>query len=274
VEVARRYLGYFQGDVADWSCADQAGLRDAVPADRRRVYDVRALVRTLADDDSLLELRADAAPGMVTALARVEGRPVGIVANDPAHLGGAIDGDAADSAARFLQQCDAHGLPVVVLCDTPGFMVGPEAERDAGVRRFGRLFVVGANLSVPLVAVVTRKAYGLGAQAMMGGHLGVPVATVGWPTSELGPMGLEGAVRLGFRRELEAIADPEERAEREEQMIALAHANARGLNVATFAEIDDVIDPADTRRWILAALDLRRARGERPAPRSPHVAPW
>lgn len=276
VAVAKQVLSYFQGPLDGWECADQDALRDAVPEDRRRVYDVRPLIETLFDSGSVLELRRDAAPGMITVFARIEGRPVGVVANDPAHLGGAIDAEASDSAARFLQLCDAHDLPVIVLCDTPGFMVGPEAETEAGVRRFGRLFVVGANLSVPLITVVTRKAYGLGAQAMMGGALSVPVATIGWPTSELGPMGLEGAVRLGFRRELEAIEDPQERAERERQMIELAHANARGLNVATFAEIDDVIDPADTRRWIVAALGLRPPQ---PAPRTvpprrPHGAPW
>jgi acetyl-CoA carboxylase carboxyltransferase component len=270
--VARRYLSYFQGPLGDWRCADQDALRDAVPEDRRRVYDVRRLLTTLADTGSVLELRADHAPGMVTALARIEGRPVGVLANDPRHLGGAIDAEAADSAVRLLGVCDAHGLPVVVLCDTPGFMVGPDAEVAAGVRRFGRLFVAGANLEVPLVAVVTRKAYGLGAQAMLGGHLKVPVATIGWPTSELGPMGLEGAVRLGFRRELEAIEDPDERADRERQMIELAHANARGLNVASFAEIDDVIDPALTRARIVAALDLQPPRvGDR---RVPYVTPW
>jgi acetyl-CoA carboxylase carboxyltransferase component len=272
-EVARRYLSYFQGPIDGWACADQDALRDAVPEDRRQVYDVRSLVVTLADTDSVLELRVDHAAGMVTALARIEGRPVGVLANDPRHLGGAIDAEAADSAVRLLSVCDAHGIPVVVLCDTPGFMVGPDAEEEAGVRRFGRLFVAGANLQVPLVAVVTRKAYGLGAQAMLGGHLKVPVATVGWPTSELGPMGLEGAVRLGFRRELDAIADPDERAEREQQMIALAHANARGLNVASFAEIDDVIDPADTRRRIIAALDMPTPeRSSRVA--HPYVTPW
>jgi acetyl-CoA carboxylase carboxyltransferase component len=272
--VARRYLSYFQGPVDDWACADQDSLRTAVPEDRRQVYDVRALLTTLADTDSVLELRRDHAAGMLTALARVEGRPVGILANDPRHLGGAIDAAAADSAVRLLSVCDAHGLPVVVLCDTPGFMVGPDAEEEAGVRRFGRLFVAGANLRVPLVAVVTRKAYGLGAQAMLGGHLKVPVATVGWPTSELGPMGLEGAVRLGFRRELEAIEDPAEREEREQQMIALAHANAHGLNVASFAEIDDVIDPAQTRARIVAALDLRTRQAEARGTERPYVTPW
>ena len=252
--VAQQYLSYFQGRVDHGEHADQRRLRTVVPQHRREVYDVRAGIEVLFDTGSVLELRRDFAPGMVTALARLDGQPVGVLANDPTHLGGAIDADGADVAARLLQLCDAHGLPVVVLCDTPGFMVGPDAERDASVRHFSRMFVAGANLQVPIVAVVTRKAYGLGAQAMLGGHLRVPVVTLGWPTSELGPMGLEGAVRLGFRRELEAIEDPEERAEREEQMIALAHANAEGLNVASFFEIDDVIDPADTRERLLAAL--------------------
>ena len=254
VAVARRYLGYTQGTVEEWRCADQSALRHAVPENRKRVYDMRQVLATLADTDSVLELREGHAPGMLTAFARIEGRPVGVIANVPTHLGGAIDAEGADVAARHLQLCDAHGLPVVVLCDTPGFMVGPEAEADAGVRRFSRLFVTGAALSVPIVTVITRKGYGLGAQAMLGGHLKVPVMTLGWPTAELGPMGLEGAVRLGFRRELEAIEDAEQRAARDAELIDLAHTNAEGLNIATFAEIDDVIDPVDTRARIIAAL--------------------
>ncbi|MBW3657634.1 MAG: biotin carboxylase [Actinobacteria bacterium] len=272
-EVARRYLGYFLGPVDDWTVADQEPLRTAVPENRKRVYDVRAVLERLADEGSVLELRRGAAPGMVTALARIEGRAVGVLANDPSHLGGAIDAAGADSAARFLGLCDAHRLPVVVLCDTPGFMVGPEAEEEAGVRRFGRLFLAGANLTVPLVAVVLRKAYGLGAQAMLGGHLRAPVATFGWPTSELGPMGLEGAVRLGFRRELDAVEDPDERAEREQQLIDLAYLNASGFNVATFAEIDDVLDPAETRDRIVASLAAAASRTRRGRPGS-YVPAW
>lgn len=272
-EVARRYLGYFQGSVEDWSAADQAPLRTAVPENRKRVYDVRAVLERLADEGSVLELRRGAAPGMLTALARFEGRPVGVLANDPTHLGGAIDAGGADSATRLLGLCDAHRLPVVVLCDTPGFMVGPEAEEEAGVRRFGRLFLAGANLTVPLVAVVLRKAYGLGAQAMLGGHLRAPVATFGWPTSELGPMGLEGAVRLGFRRELEAVEDPDERAEREQQLIDLAYLNASGFNVATFGEIDDVLDPAETRQRIVATLAAAASRSRRHRP-GRYVPAW
>ncbi len=202
VEVAKQYLSYFQGSASEWACADQQLLRTCIPEERTRVYHMVNLVSLLADEASVLELRRGFAAGMVTALARVEGRPIGVVANDPGHLGGAIDRDGADKAARFLQLCDAHDLPVLFLCDTPGFMVGPEAEATAQVRHFSRLFVVGASLTVPFLTIVVRKAYGLGAQAMAGGSFRSPVITVAWPSGELGGMGLEGAVRLGFRREL------------------------------------------------------------------------
>lgn len=254
VAVAKRYMSYFQGRVDDWECADQRRLRPVVPENRKRVYDVRDIIELFADTGSVLELRSGFGAGIITALVRVEGRPMGLVANNPGHLGGAIDAPAADKLARFLQLCDAHGLPVVSLCDTPGFMVGPEAERTATVRHFSRLFVVGAHLSVPLVAVVLRKGYGLGAMAMLGGSLKVPVATVAWPTGELGPMGLEGSVHLGFRRELEAIEDPVARQRAFDDHLAEAYARGKATNVAAFFELDDVIDPADTRRWVAATL--------------------
>jgi len=253
-ELARRYLSYFQGPVEDWSCADQRLLRSAVPEQRLRAYDVRALLATLADTDSVLELRRGFGVGMVTALARIEGRPVGVVANDPMHLGGAIDADAADKAARFLQLCDAHDLPIVTLCDTPGFMVGPEAERTGLVRHVSRMFVIGASLTVPLCTIVVRKGYGLGAQAMAGGSFRAPIFLVAWPSGELGGMGLEGAVRLGFRRELEAVEDPGEREELFASMVDLAYQHGKALNVATAYEIDDVIDPAESRTRIVEAL--------------------
>ncbi|CAN5462938.1 hypothetical protein BH23ACT9_BH23ACT9_29240 [soil metagenome] len=257
-DVARRYLAYTQGPIAAPPPHDQTALREAVPENRKRVYDVVALLRTLADPDSVLELRPDHALGMLTALARIDGQPTGVIANVPSHLGGAIDADGADSASRHMRLCDQYGLPIVVLCDTPGFMVGPEAERQGGVRRFSAMFAVGAHLQVPIIAVITRKAYGMGAQAMFGGHLKSPALTLAWPTAELGPMGLEGAIKLGFRRELDAIVDPDERALRESQLIAFAYAGAAGLNVATFAEVDDVIDPATTRGRILQALAATR----------------
>lgn len=254
VAVARQYLGYFRGRHEEWTAADQRALRHVVPENRVRAYDVHRAVETLADEGSVLELRAGFAPGVITALVRIEGRPMGLVANNPRHLGGAIDTPAADKLARFLQLCDAHGLPVVSLCDTPGFMVGPDHERTATVRHFARLFVIGAHLRVPIVTVVLRKAYGLGAQAMAAGSFRRPAATLAWPTGEVGGMGLEGAVRLGFRRELEAVTDPVERRELEQRLLDDLYERGRAVNAAAVVELDDVIDPVDTRQWILTAM--------------------
>lgn len=160
--------------------------------------------------------------------------------------------------------CDAFGIPILSLIDTPGIMVGPDAEATALVRHSSRLFVAGANLRVPLVALILRRAYGLGAQAMAGGGLHEPLLTAGWPTAELGAMGLEGAVRLGFRRELDEIDDAE-REGRIEEMVAQAHEQVKVLNAATLFELDDVIDPADSRRVIAAtfaaAADAREDGG-------------
>ena len=269
VAVTRRYLGLAAPtDVPEPH--DQRTLRFAVPENRLRVYDVRRVLHTLVDPGSVLELREEFGVGMVTAFARVGGHAVGVLANDPRHLGGAIDAPGADKAARFLQLCDARGLPVVSLCDTPGFMVGPDAERTATVRHFSRMFVAGANARIPLVTVVLRKGYGLGAMAMAGGHLRRPVLTVAWPTGEFGGMGLEGAVHLGYRDELAAL-DGEARRARYDELVAGLYEQGKGLSTATAFEIDDVIDPADTRAVVLAALDT--ASGELP-PRRPVVDPW
>lgn len=274
VAAAKQYLSYFQGPVADWEAPDQRVLRHLVPENRKRVYDMRAVLHGLADVDSVLELRDGWGAGMITALARVEGAPIGVIANVPTHLGGAVDADAADKAARFLQLCDAHGLPVVSLCDTPGFMVGVESEKTATVRHFSRLFVLGANLSVPIGTVVVRKAYGLGAQAMAGGSTKVPRFTVGWPSSEFGPMGLEGAVRLGMRRELAAIEDDAEREAAFDAAVAASYERGHGLNVAAHWEIDDVIDPADTRRWITTLTREAAATPRPPGRVRPNVDTW
>lgn len=281
VAVARRYLGHFTRPApignGPWSCADQSLLRQVVPEDRRRAYDVHAALELLADSGSLLELRPAFAPGMVTALARLEGRSIGMVANNPLHLAGAIDADGADKAARFLQLCDAFDLPVLFCCDTPGFMVGPDAERTALVRHVSRLFVVGASLRIPFMTVVLRKGYGLGAQAMAGGSFRAPLFTVAWPTGELGGMGLEGAVRLGFRRELEAVADPVERERLFDGMVARAYQHGKALNVAAHFEIDDVIDPAETRSRVVSALGAwppGPGFRDREAGRRPMVDTW
>jgi acetyl-CoA carboxylase carboxyltransferase component len=254
VAVAKKLLGYFQGSVAAWSAPDQEPLRDAVPERARRAYRVAPIIETLADEGSVTLLRDRFAPEMVTALARIEGRPVGVIANNTVVMAGAVTSAASDKGARFLQLCDAFRLPVISLVDTPGYMVGPEAEATGLVRRASRLLVAGGALSVPLVAVILRRGYGLGAQAMTAGSLHEPLLTVAWPSAHLGPMGLEGAVRLGLRKELEAIEDAEERERRVREVTAAAERNAEALNAAQLFEIDDVIDPAETRGLIAATL--------------------
>ena len=254
VAVTKRLLAYFQGATAPGAVHDQTHLRTMVPERARRAYKVAPLIETLADEGTVTFLRERFAPEMVTALARIEGRAVGVIANNTMVMAGAITAAAADKAARFLQLCDAFGLPVVSLVDCPGYMVGPAAEAEALVRRASRMLVAGAALRVPLVAVVLRRGYGLGAQAMVGGSLREPLLTVAWPGAHLGPMGLEGAVRLGLRKELDQIADDDEREERVRQATAAAQENAKALNAAALFEIDDVIDPADTRALIAATL--------------------
>ena len=256
--VARQYVSYFQGPVTDWTAPDQRLLRRAIPENRLRVYEVRDVIGTLADEGSVLELRRDWGDGMVTALIRIEGKPYGLIANNPKHLGGAIDGDAASKASRFLQLCDAHGLPVISLCDTPGFMVGPEAEKTGLVRKVCRMFVTGAAVQVPIYAIVLRKGYGLGAMAMVAGGFKEAVLTAAWPTGEFGGMGLEGAVHLGFRRELEAVEDPEERQALYQKLLDDLYDRGKALNFATATEIDAVIDPMDTRGYIARAANAAR----------------
>jgi acetyl-CoA carboxylase carboxyltransferase component len=271
---AKRYLSYFRGSVQPTEPErDQTPLRDLIPTNRKRVYDVRKVIDALLDD--VFELRRGFGLGIVTALARVDGKPLGVIANDPTHLGGAIDAHGADKAARFMQLCDAFDLPILQLCDTPGFMVGPAAERTATVRHFSRMFVTGANVRVPIGTVVLRKGYGLGAQAMAGGGFKAPLFTVGWPTSEFGGMGLEGAVKLGMRRELEAIDDPDERERAFELFVQAAYDRGKGISMAEYFEIDDVIDPADTRRWIRMLLDDHPGEWWRhDGKRRPNVDAW
>ena len=271
--LAKQYLSYFQGSVDDWSCADQTELRDVVPVDRLRSYDVREAIDRMFDDDSVLELRREFGIGMITALARVEGRPVGVIANNPAHLAGAIDSDGSDKAARFMQLCDAHGLPIVTLVDTPGMMVGPDVEATALVRHCSRLFVTGANVSVPMVSLVLRKSYGLGAQAMMGGSTKAPLACVSWPTGEFGGMGLEGAVRLGYRKELDACETDAERDALFQELVDKLYEHGKALSIAEFFEIDDVIDPAESRRWITTLLESAPPRAAEARPR-PNIDTW
>jgi acetyl-CoA carboxylase carboxyltransferase component len=255
VVAAKHYLSFFQGAAPQWTAPLAHALRDVVPENRLRSYDTRAAMQGIADAGSLLELRAGYGKGIHTALARIEGRPVGLLANNPLHLGGAIDADAADKAACFMALCNTHGLPLVSLVDTPGFMVGPDAEALAQVRFASGMFTAVAKLTVPFFSVVLRKGYGLGAMAMTAGGFHAPVFTVAWPTGEFGAMGLEGAVRLGFKKELEAHPEGPQRDALYAQLVAQQYENGGAMPMASTLEIDAVIDPADTRRWLVAGLE-------------------
>jgi acetyl/propionyl-CoA carboxylase alpha subunit/acetyl-CoA carboxylase carboxyltransferase component len=271
---AQKYLSYFQGAQADWKAPDQRLLRRAIPENRLRVYDIRTVIDLLADEGSVLEIRRDFGVGMITAFIRIEGKPFGLIANNPKHLGGAIDAPAGDKAARFMQLCDAFDIPLLSLCDTPGFMVGPEAEKTAIVRHVARMFVTGASLTVPLFGIVLRKGYGLGAQSMIGGGFHASFFTVAWPTGEFGGMGLEGYVRLGFRKEMEAIEDPGEREDYYKAKVAELYANGKAVSIASVLEIDEVIDPADTRQWIMAGLRSVPKPEARTAKKRPCIDAW
>jgi acetyl-CoA carboxylase carboxyltransferase component len=271
VAAARLYLSFFQGPINDFTAPPALALRDVVPENRLRVYDTHAAMQGIADVDSLLELRTGFGKGIHTALARIEGRPFGLLANNPLHLGGAIDADAADKAARFMQLCNAHGLPLVSLVDTPGFMVGPDTEATAQVRHVSRLFIAAAHLRVPYLSVVLRKGYGLGAMAMTAGGFHSPLFTVAWPTGEFGAMGLEGAVRLGFKKELEAVPEGPERQALYDKLVARQYDNGSAINMAETLEIDAVIDPADTRSWLLRGLLAGRID---PTPAGPSIDTW
>jgi acetyl-CoA carboxylase carboxyltransferase component len=271
---AKKFLSYFQGAVASWECADQRLLRGIIPENRLRVYDLRSVIRTLADTDSVLEIRRHFGLGMVTAFIRIEGRPLGLIANNPNHLAGAIDSDGADKAARFIQLCDAFDIPLLFLCDTPGIMVGPEVEKTALVRHASRMFVNGANVSVPFFTIILRKGYGLGAQAMAGGSFKAPFFTVSWPTGEFGGMGLEGAVKLGYRNELAALPDPAERKKLFDEMVARMYQHGKALNSASHFEIDDVIDPIESRKWISAGLRSAPPPAPRHGKKRPCIDTW
>lgn len=252
--LARQLLSYFQGATGTWECAPQEPLRDAIPEDRRWGYPVRRIIETLADTGSFLELQRIYGRGIITGFLRLEGRPIALIANDCQQLGGAVDAVSAEKAARFLQICAAFSLPVLSLTDTPGFMVGPDSETQGAVRRMSSLFLVGSRLRVPMVAIFLRKAYGLGAMAMTGGSFVAPVYAAAWPTGEFGGMGLEGAVRLGFRKELDTQADPVAREALFQQLVTRMYDVGKATEAASFLELDAVIDPAETRAVVLRAL--------------------
>ena len=270
--LAKRALSYFQGDLKEWTVADQRLLRRAIPENRLRVYDVRPLIETLVDTGSFLEIRRDFAPGMITGFFRLEGRPMGLIANDQRYLGGAIDCDGSDKSTRFLQLCDAFDIPVLSLIDTPGYMVGLESEAQAAVRKTSRMFIAGRKLGVPFFAVVLRKCYGLGAIGMTGGSAYDPMFMVSWPTGEFGGMNLEGFVRLGYRRELEAETDPVKQKALYEKLLAEQYAVGKAIQAGTYLKVDAVIDPMDTRRWLIQGL--RASPKRRGPPSRLYVDTW
>jgi len=260
VQMAKKYISYFQGPLSSWQAGDQNKLRNAIPESRKRAYNVRNVIKALADTDTFLELKPKFGPCMVTGLIRIEGHPFGVIANNPMHMAGAIEAEGADKAARLMMLCNAHGLPILSLCDTPGFMVGPEVEKRAQVRHVCRMFVVGSHVTVPYFTVVLRRGYGLGVMAMARGGFHESFFTASWPSGEFGGMGLEGAVRAGFRRELAAIEDPQKREELYEFLVAQLYERGKAINMAAHLEIDAVIDPAQTRQWIMRGLKSAPAR--------------
>ena len=274
VNAAKQYLSYFQGPIDDWKAPDTRLLRHAIPENRLRVYDIRKVIDALADRGSVLELRPEFGVGIITAFIRIAGQPFGLLANNPKHLGGAIDAEAGDKAARFMQLCDAFDVPIVSLCDTPGFMVGPEAEKTGLVRHVSRMFVTAASITVPYFTVVLRKGYGLGAQAMAGGGFHAKNFTISWPTGEFGGMGFEGAVRLGYRKEMEAIADPTERDKFFRDMVAKFYETGKAISIASVLEVDQVIDPIETRDWIIKGLHSAPPPPQRSGRKRPCVDTW
>ena len=257
-----------------WEAQDQRHLRHIIPENRLRLYDMKEIIYTIADKDSVLEIREKFGIGVVTAFIRVEGRPMGVIANNPHHLAGAIDSDGADKGARFIQLCDAFDIPVLSLMDCPGMMVGPEVERTALVRHCVRMFNAGANLTTPLFGVIVRKSYGLGVQAMCGASSMVGFFTVAWPTAEFAGMNIEGSVKLGYRKELAALEDPEERKTDFENRVARAYESAKAINAGTGGGIDDVIDPADTREWISSSLKRLPPPEPRTGKKYPYIDTW
>lgn len=274
VQVAKKYLSYFQGETKKWEAPDQRRLRHIVPENRLRLYNMKDIVYTLADVDSVLEIREKFGIGVITAFIRVEGKPMGVIANNPHHLAGAIDSDAADKGARFIQLCDAFDIPVLSLMDCPGMMVGPDVEKTALVRHCVRMFNAGANLTTPLFGVVVRKAYGLGVQAMCGASALVGFFTVAWPTAEFAGMNIEGSVKLGFRKELAAIEDPEQRKQEFERRVARAYEGAKAINAGVGGGLDDVIDPAETRKWIASSLKRLPPQQPRTEKKYPYIDTW
>jgi|TARA_B110001469_G_scaffold23426_1_gene24154 acetyl/propionyl-CoA carboxylase alpha subunit/acetyl-CoA carboxylase carboxyltransferase component len=274
VVIAKKYLSYFQGAIDSWEAPEQINLRHVIPENRLRLYDMRDIISTIADIGSVLEIREKFGVGIITAFIRVEGKPMGVLANNPHHLAGAVDSDGADKGARFMKLCDAFDIPILSLMDCPGLMVGPEVEMTALVRHSARMFNTGANITTPLFGVVVRKAYGLGIQAMCGGSSLVGLMTVAWPTAEFAAMNIEGSVKLGYRNELMAIEDPDERNRVFNEKVDEQYELAKAVNAAVGGGLDDVIDPAETRSWIAEGLKRLPPTPPRTTKKHAYIDTW
>ncbi len=274
VELCKKYLSYFQGDLKDWQCEDQEKLRNSIPKNRKQIYDIRKLIELFADSGSVLELRKEYSLGMITSLIRIEGKAFGLIANNPGHLGGAIEASAGDKVSRFMQLCDGFDIPMISLCDTPGFMVGPEAEKQATVRHISRIFVTASSLTIPFFTLVLRKGYGLGAQAMSAGSFHSSIFTAAWPSGEFGAMGIEGAIKLAYAKQLKAIDDPKEQKKMFDELVNKAYEQGKALNIASYMEIDAVIDPAESRKWIMNGLNACAKPKPRNGKKRPCIDTW
>lgn len=253
-QVARQAMSYFQGPLSQWRCADQRLLRHAIPDQRMRGYDPRRMIETIADEGSFLELRRQFGRGMITAFVRIEGRPFGLICNDCAYQSGVIDNEGSDKAARFFQLCDAFDIPILSLIDTPGFMVGIESEKSAAARHGVRMMTVGSNITVPIFAIVVRRCYGFGGTAMAGGGTSRPFFIISWPSGEFGGMAPQGAVQLGYRRQLDATSDPAARKALNDALVEDYYERGKAVTAAQYLDVDAVIDPAETRHWIIRGL--------------------
>ncbi len=243
-----------RGSVPVTTASSQLQLRELIPENRLRSYNIRGVIAVLFDADSFLELQKDYGKAVLMGFVAIGGKSVFLMANNSKVLGGAIDANAADKLAQGLKLAQQYQLPIVSLVDTPGFMVGPDEETKAQVRWASQLFVESAKLTVPKVAIVLRKGYGLGAMAMTAGGFHQTMATMAWPTAEFGAMGLEGAVRLGYRKELEAEHDLSKREALYSQLLEKQYAQGKAIRMAETLEIDAVIDPAKTRQILIELL--------------------
>jgi acetyl-CoA carboxylase carboxyltransferase component len=269
---ARRFLSYLPGNArkppplvptADPADRGDEALLDVLPESARRAYDMRKVITGIVDIDGLFELKPTFAANIVTAFARLGGRPVGIIANQPLRTGGILDANACEKGAHFIALCDAFGLPLISLIDVAGFYIGSAAERTTLGRRSAKLTFEWAHASVPRVSVVIRKGFGFGYFAMNGGRAFDADACFAWPSAQICAMSIEGAIDVAFRKEYMAAADPQAR---RQEMIEQTRSQTASIHAAEGFGVDDVIDPRTTRRRVIEIFDTVPPRRENDHP--------